>query len=193
MLKWSDEALGGKGYIDWYAYEHPQLGKVELGGWDELYAWRNPPPHLLEKEIAPFADWLIWQLLISPRLELFELKVTPLDANTYLLRVIVQNTGWLPSYVAKNAVVRKRVRGVVAEIELPDGAALKSGKKREELAQLEGRSSTASALTPWGLNGTTSDRALVEWVIHAPNGGTVKIAAKHDRAGVVRATAELKQ
>jgi len=22
----------------------PQLGQVELGGWDEVYAWRNPPP-----------------------------------------------------------------------------------------------------------------------------------------------------
>lgn len=192
MLKWSDETLGGKGYIEWYPYEHPQLGKVELGGWDELFAWRNPPPHLLEKEIAPFADWLIWQLLISPRLELYELKVTSLDASTYAVRMIVQNTGWLPSYVAKNALVRKRVRGVVAEIELPEGATLKTGKKREELAQLEGRSGTASALTPWSLGGATSDRALVEWVIYAPNGGTVKLVAKHDRAGVVRAEVELK-
>ncbi|PJF26310.1 MAG: carboxypeptidase, partial [Phototrophicales bacterium] len=34
MLKWSDEALGGRGYVNWYPFDHPQLGRVELGGWD---------------------------------------------------------------------------------------------------------------------------------------------------------------
>ena len=72
MLKWSDEVLDRKGYVDWYPFDHPALGKVELGGWDHLYAWRNPPPQFLEKEIAPFADWLIWHLLIAPRLEIYE-------------------------------------------------------------------------------------------------------------------------
>ena len=35
LLKWSDEVLDGKGYVDWYPFEHPQLGPVELGGWDQ--------------------------------------------------------------------------------------------------------------------------------------------------------------
>ena len=60
LLKWSDEALGGRGYVDWYPFEHPQLGKVELGGWDMLYAWRNPPPEFLEQEVALFPDWLVF-------------------------------------------------------------------------------------------------------------------------------------
>jgi murein tripeptide amidase MpaA len=36
LLKWNDEVLKGRGYVDWYAYKHPQLGSVELGGWDFL-------------------------------------------------------------------------------------------------------------------------------------------------------------
>ena len=32
LLKWSDETLGGKGYVDWYPFEHPQLGPLEIGG-----------------------------------------------------------------------------------------------------------------------------------------------------------------
>jgi len=62
MLKWSDEALEGRGYVDWYPFDHPRLGRVELGGWDPLYAFRNPPPHLLEKEISLFPRWLVWSL-----------------------------------------------------------------------------------------------------------------------------------
>ena len=191
MLKWSDEVLEGKGYIDWYPYEHPQLGPVELGGWDYLYAFRNPPPALLEKEIAPFADWLVWHLLISPRLELYEASARPLGQDTYHVRMVMQNTGWLPTYVTKKAVEKKLTRGIVCEIELPEGASLETGKAREELGQLEGRAYKPS--TPGGFSpgDPTNERAKVEWVVHAPQGGSVKVTARHERAGTLNKELEL--
>jgi murein tripeptide amidase MpaA len=190
LLRWSDEVLGGKGYVDWYTFDHPQLGKVELGGWDVMYAWRNPPPPFLEKEVALFPDWLVWHLLISPKLELYEAKATPLGEGLYQVRLVVQNSGWLPTYITKKALEKKVVRGVVAEIELPEGATLRTGKPREELGQLEGRAYKPSTPTTWHAD-PTDDRAKVEWVVHAPTGGTVKITARHERAGVVRVALEL--
>jgi len=191
MLKWSDEVLGGKGYVDWYPFEHPQLGPVELGGWDWLYAFKNPPPEFLESEIAPFADWLVWQLLISPRLELHEASAKPLGEDTYRVRLVVQNTGWLPTYVTKKAVEKKLVRGVVCEIELPTGASLETGKPREELGQLEGRAYKSSAPGIYNVSDATEDRAKAEWVVRAPKGGVVKLTARHERAGAVVAKVEL--
>jgi murein tripeptide amidase MpaA len=185
LLKWSDEVLGGRGYVDWYPFEHPQLGRVELGGWDMLYAWRNPPPEFLEKEVALFPDWLVWHLLISPKLEVYEATVEPLGDALYKVRLVVQNTGWLPTYITKKALEKKLVRGVIAEIELPDGATLRTGKPREELGQLEGRAYKPSAISVWNAD-PTDDRAKVEWVVHAPQGGTVRLTARHERAGVVR-------
>jgi murein tripeptide amidase MpaA len=185
LLKWSDEVLGGRGYVDWYPFEHPQLGKVELGGWDMLYAWRNPPPEFLEQEVALFPDWLVWHLLISPRLEVYEATVEPLGDALYKVRLVVQNTGWLPTYITKKALEKKLVRGVIAEVELPEGATLQLGKPREELGQLEGRAYKPSAASVWNTD-TTDDRAKVEWVVHAPQGGTVRLTARHERAGVVR-------
>lgn len=38
---------------------------------------------------------------------------------------------------------------------------------------------------------TPEDRALVEWVVQAPQGGTVKLVARHERAGVARTEVEL--
>jgi murein tripeptide amidase MpaA len=190
LLRWSDEVLGGKGYVDWYTFDHPQLGQVELGGWDVMYAWRNPPPPFLEKEVALFPDWLVWHLLISPKLELYEAKATPLGEGLYQVRLVVQNSGWLPTYITKKALEKKVVRGVVAEIELPEGATLRTGKPREELGQLEGRAYKPSTPTTWHAD-PTDDRAKVEWVVHAPTGGTVKIMARHERAGVVRVALEL--
>jgi murein tripeptide amidase MpaA len=191
MLQWSDEKLGGKGYVDWYPFDHPQLGRIELGGWDRLYAFRNPPPEYLEKEIAPFADWLLWHLLISPRLELYEVSATPLGEDAYRVRLVVHNTGWLPTYVTKKALEKKLVRGVVCEIELPEGATLETGKAREVLAQLEGRAYKPASPVIFGQDDDTSDRAKVEWVVRAPNKGTLKLTARHDRAGAVFAEVKL--
>jgi murein tripeptide amidase MpaA len=182
MLKWSDEVLEGKGYVGWYAYEHPQLGAVELGGWDRMYAFRNPPRQFVEREIAPFADWLVWLLMISPRLALYEASAMPLGEDAYRVRLVVHNTGWLPSYVTKKALEKKVVRGLVAEIELPEGATLETGKPREELGQLEGRAYKPAM--PDDDEGT-DDRAKVEWVVRASAGSAVKLVARHQRAGKV--------
>src|SRR5699024_3483324 len=82
MLRWSDEKLLGRGYIDWFAFDHPQLGPVELGGWDHLYAFRNPPPEFLEAEVGPLADWALWQAALTPRLALLKSVVEKLDGVT---------------------------------------------------------------------------------------------------------------
>lgn len=191
LLKWSDEKLGGKGYVDWYTFEHPQLGRVELGGWDFMYAWRNPPPQFLEREIAPFSDWIIYQALAVPRLELFKAEVRSLGGGSYRVTLAVQNTGWLPTYTSKMALKNKAVRGVVAEIEIPANAHLEIGRLREELGQLEGRHLLGPAGHPRSIGQPTADRLKVEWVVHAPAGGKVNLLARHERAGTVRASLEL--
>jgi murein tripeptide amidase MpaA len=198
MLEWSDTVLEGKGYVEWYPYEHPQLGPIELGGWNTLYAFRNPPSQFLEKEIAPLADWVLWHALISPQLQLHSVTATQLadqerpDAtgrSAYLVRLVVDNTGWLPTYVSKKALDKKAVRALVAEIELPDGATLESGKARMEIGQLEGRAYKQPV--PYGGADSTSERAKIEWVIRAQSGSVVKLVARHERAGTVRADVTL--
>jgi murein tripeptide amidase MpaA len=191
LLRWSDEKLAGRGYVDWYPFEHPQLGPVELGGWDMLYAWRNPPPEFLEQEVAKFPEWCLWHLLISPKLELHSQEVTPLGEGLCRVRVVVQNTGWLPTYVTKQAEALKAVRGVVSEVALPEGATLAAGKLREVHGQLEGRAYKGSAPGGFTVADATTDRLKLEWVVHAPAGGELGVTVRHERAGVVRCSLAL--
>ena len=190
LMKWSDKELGKDGYVGWYEFEHPQLGKVELGGWDWLHTWTNPPKKFLQNEIKPFPQWLIWHVLISPKLEVREAGATALGGGTHRVRMIVENTGWLPTYVTKKAL-EKKLRGVICEIELPKGAKLETGKTREELGQLEGRA-YKEAFVNTDSEGT-QECLKVEWVVHAPKGGVVKLMARHERAGTVRREVLLKQ
>ena len=104
------------------------------------------------------------------------------------MRLVVHNTGWLPTYVTKKALQKKVVRGVVCEIELPDGAMLETGQARQEVGQLEGRAYKPAA--PAAAD-ATEDRAKAEWVVRAPQGGVVGLIARHERAGVVRTTVDL--
>ena len=189
LLRWSDEQLGGQGYLDWYAFDHPQLGAVELGGWNCLYALNNPPPAWCEREIAPFPAWLIWHLLISPRLECYDASAIRIGAGVYRVRLVVHNTGWLPTYVTKKALEKQVVRGVITEITLPPGVTLAGGRLRQEHGQLEGRAyKRAASFMP---DDSTNDRLKTEWIVHAPAGSHVDVVARHERAGVVRAVVAL--
>ncbi len=185
LIEWSDRELGGEGYVDWYPFEHPQLGRVELGGWNKLATFRNPPAKYREREVKRFPPWLTWQALTLPRLEPLRTDVTRLGPDTWKIRFAVQNSGYLPSYVTKRALERKVVRGVVYEIELPQGGALIAGKARVEGGQLEGRASKVSlqAFLPGGE--LTGDRGQCEWTVRALAGSKVQVTARHDRAGRV--------
>jgi len=191
LLRWSDRELDGAGYVTWYPFEHPQLGPVELGGWNKLGVFRNPPKKYLEREVKRFPGWLVWQALTLPKLEVFKAEATRVDADVWRVRLAVQNTGYLPTYVTKRALERKVTRGVVYEIELEGAATLVGGKPRVEGAQLEGRASKPSLQAFLPNPELTGDRGQCEWTVRAPSGGVVTLVARHDRAGRVRAVVEL--
>ena len=191
IYEWAQRIAPDEGHIEWKPFDHPQLGKVELGGWNRMAVFTNPPPALREKEIARFPKWLLWQALISPKLELRAVEVAPAGSDTWRIRFIVQNTGWLPSYVSKMAVKRNLLRGVLAEISLPDGARLISGRPREELGELEGWAYLHTGISFWPNKNATADRAHVDWVVHGKAGTEIRLVAWHERAGRLRTSVTL--
>ena len=191
LLRWSDERFGGRAYVGWYPFEHPQLGSVELGGWDLMNFWANVPFEQLEAEVAPHSELALFHLLVSPRLEVHSLDVERMGEGAYHVRLVVLNSGWLPSNVTQKAVERKAVRPLEVELTLPEGARLVSGEERTEAGQLTGRVEKRSPLW-WGNDESTSDRAKLEWVIEAPAGSELGVEARHQRAGVVRRVVELR-
>lgn len=194
LLAWSDDKLGGKGYVDWYPFDHPQLGPIELGGWDGIYAFRNPPPDYLEAEVAPLGDWVIEMALCTPRLALRETRVETVEPGVFRIRFAVQNEGWLPTGVTKLAEKKGLVRGVVGEIARegwspggPGSAApewLVAGSLREQGPQLVGWSHVATSGFGWH-NDATDDVHVFEWVVRGV--GRYDLTARHDRAGTVKA------
>jgi len=191
LIRWSDEKLGGIAHKGWKPFDHPELGKVEIGGWNRFHAFSNPPPKFLAKELERFPSWIVWQALVSPKLELVHAGATRAGSDMWTIEMVVQNTGWLPSYVSKRALARKTVRALVSEVSLPDGASLVVGKARDEHGQLEGRAHKHTGVSFWPDYHVTDDRMKLEWVVKGQPGTAVDLVARHERAGVVRARVTL--
>ncbi|HSQ27183.1 MAG TPA: M14 family metallopeptidase [Anaerolineales bacterium] len=185
ILQWIDEHGEADSYIPWYKFDHPQLGKVELGGWNEMYTWRNPPPAFIGAEAKRNLPFAIAMGNMLPRLSIHTLDVKPLGNQEFHIQLVVENSGFLPSYTSLQGKKRKAVRPVRAEIEIPDTTKLISGKLRVELGHLEGRGNKLDATALWGAS-PTDHRARTEWVIHAEPGTEVGLQILSERAGSIR-------
>ena len=191
LLKWSDEHCGGQAHVDWKPFHHPQLGEVEIGGWDKMNYWRNPPPALREREAARFPAWLAQLALSLPRLELLRTEVRRLGEDSWRVRFAVGNAGYLPSHITQRAIDRKTARGVVFEIHLPDAGhapavSLLGGRPRVEGPHLAGHAPKTSLQAFVPPRELTADRAVAEWVVRAPAGTRLALTARCERAGTVR-------
>jgi murein tripeptide amidase MpaA len=195
MIHWNDTQLKGKAFVPWRAFTHPELGQVELGGWDSFSFISNVPGDLLEKEIAKFPKWLIWQALISPKLELRSATCQALGANLFKVRLEVSNVGWLPTYISKRALERKVCGVLKAEITLPFDAKLIGSSTHlnasfgalpiVDLGQLDGWSHKGASGWFWPDAGPTSHIGVAEWIVQVQASCPITLKAYHPKAGSV--------
>lgn len=100
VLQWLDEhegesELAGQKYVDWKSYEHPSLGKVELGGFTK-YWLRNPPPGPYFKKVAvDQAEFAKRRGLLTPLVKIREVNVESTGENKWSLRAKIVNEGYL--------------------------------------------------------------------------------------------------
>ena len=80
--RFNDEELGGRYFSDWTAFDHPQLGAVEIGGWRSKFWGQNPPPEFLEEETAMQMPWILYLAEQSPMLATSDPVVTAIGDDT---------------------------------------------------------------------------------------------------------------
>lgn len=184
ILKWVDEHAAPDAYITWEPFDHPQLGKIELGGWNNMYTWRNPPSDFLEPEIKKQYPFILSLGEMLPHLTLHTLQVTKIAENKFHLNLVVENSGFLASFTSHQCRNRKASRPVRAELELPEGTILNSGKRREEIGHLEGRSNKLDVSANYS-ESPTDNRARIQWVITALPGTKIGVKILSERAGTI--------
>lgn len=94
-LAWSDREADGAGFVPWTAFEHPQLGPVEIGGMVPGFT-ANPPVESLDELAAGQADFVADLASMRPRVVVEGPEIEDLGGGVARIRLVVRNDGSLP-------------------------------------------------------------------------------------------------
>jgi hypothetical protein len=189
LLAFNDRELAGEGFVNWYDFDHPQFGKVQLGGWRMKDTLQNAPRRFLKAEAHKNALFLVKHAAASPHIVIDRATATHLGDGVYKVEVVVKNGGYLPTCVTEKAKTVKAVKPVTVELALPEGAELVLGKAKEEIGHLDGRIPAAGMFYPG--NNINNRAKRLEWIVKATNGGDLGVKAVSEKAGKAVATVAL--
>jgi murein tripeptide amidase MpaA len=200
LLAYNDTHLGGKGFVNWTPFDHPQLGKVEIGGWSHMYTIRNPPPasvaateeakRFLPDTLHKNTLFVLKHAACSPLVRIVESGVESLGADLFKIRAVVANTGFLPTHLTQIALKHGTAAQPTAQITLGEGVQLIMGMAKQKLPHLAGRDERTATWSPW-MRDWSQTEAVVEWLVRAPSGGgsvtpSVAVTASAQRGGTHR-------
>lgn len=183
-LAWIDENLGGEGVKPWTAFNHPQLGKVEIGGIDNKAVVQNCPPKYLLQEAEKHTRFILRYAKALPNIVFTKAAAEKIDGETYKVTVQVANTGYLPSYITKEAL-RLKIQNELT-VSLSGQAAIVDGAACQNIGNLEGY----SGILPvgYGFDPITEYANPCEkqasWIVKAKAGTTLTVACKGLKTGL---------
>ncbi len=187
LLEWNDRELCGRGFIDWKPFDHPQLGQVEIGGWEYKFCSQNPPHQLLEQECHKNALWMLAHASALPEVAIGEVTTEKQKEGLYKLTVQCENHGYLPTYITNKGKAIGAVKPDSLHLE-GEGFTVFAGKPKAEIDFLEGyMNGQQSRYLSFG-DAAKSVKKCV-FIIDAPElPCTINLKLKSQRGGTVTKT-----
>lgn len=185
-LQWNDAELNGEGFVPWRAFDHPQLGRVDIGGWKFMETLRNPPRKYLEEISATNCAFTLDHARCTP-LPSVHLSTEPLGGDLHRVTATMRNDGFLPTYITEHA----RSKGIARELHLDlalDGLDLVEGLTHQRVPHLDGIANQSVPIYPsHTARGRTRGNVLQRhWLVRGTGAATV--TWRGDRIGKHTAT-----
>ncbi|MGH2897946.1 MAG: M14 family metallopeptidase, partial [Solirubrobacteraceae bacterium] len=183
---WDREENDGRSFPPWRPFDHPQLGRVEIGGIDPRVGIWNPPLHELAPMCASQARAFLHVAALAPRIQVADIRRQLLPGGITRVDVAISNDGYLGSYGLPSAKKLDFNEPVYA-IATPDGCELiDPGAAHQILGHLDGwgRGLHTGANLPAspGTRGTTN----AAWASYLVRGtGALDVRIGSCRAGFV--------
>ena len=115
-LEWIDKNNPENGFKAWTSVAHPQLGEVEIGGFDFKFNFQNPPKSFLEQEVNKVGTFLIESAKSLPKLVIEETTVIAIKEHLYKVVVTIANHGYMDTNLCKKAEELKLSKPIKATI-----------------------------------------------------------------------------
>jgi len=170
-LEWFDAAGEKKRFMTWTTFDHPTLGKVEIGGF--VPGGRVNPPDGEVDGLVDLHRLFVGELLEAmPRIAWRDVKVRALGGGAFEIDATLANSGRLPVIGGMGAKTRGTMP-VRVTLGLARAAFL-HGEPMTRVNRLDGRASHR-----------------LRWVVQAKAGSKVVLRAVTERAGVAETEVEL--
>ena len=63
-----------------------------MGGWNNMYTWRNPPHHLMGAEAELNVSFALSLGRMLPHLEINTLEIDKVSEDTYTINLVIDNS-----------------------------------------------------------------------------------------------------
>jgi hypothetical protein len=171
-LAWSDRDQGGRGFLPWKPFDHPTLGKVEIGGWAPGFR-TEPPSAMLPELITKHAGFVAALAGESARVRVERVKAREIAPGVTEITVDLVNDGRMPMTTSmartNDAVPPLRLRAKVGI------DALLSGDVERRIERLDPGS---RASVSWTVR--RAPKSHVEIGVHYPNGRFDRVMVDDD-------------
>ncbi len=182
----------GRIFGAWRKVQHPQLGEVELGGFDPRVGIWNPPYERLAETCASQSAAFLRVAALAPRLTLDVLKIDRSEGCTRI-DIRVANTGYLASYGVPSAKTLPHCEPLRLKVRSDGPTLLAPGEQVLEIGHLEGWGGGLhggpSVFSPW-TRGSGCQRD-VTLVLAGTGPGSVQVDVGSSRTGWVQLTVPL--
>jgi len=173
---WHDEFGLGRSYIEWKPFNHPQLGEIEIGGWDQ-FATRMPPAELFIEEGFRNALFTLKHAESFAELEFSSVKASSAGAGLVRLRIALKNRGVMPT---DSAMAAQRNEAADVRVSVSGGELVSAASADREFVNVRLQKGRHADLRIPRIRGESIEYAEV--IVRAKAGAELKLTATHPRA-----------
>jgi len=159
-------AADGHG-VPWAAFDHPQLGTVEIGGFDHRTCLRNPPPELLAAECTQGHRVADQALRALPDLHV-KATVSEAAPGVHLVQLSLANQGFLSTAALAHAEAIGTAAPLRVDLSLSEGLSLIEGQAARTTGHLDGWGTMQAGAARHGMYPSLPERghrAPLRWVV----------------------------
>ncbi len=190
-LQWLDKNVGKDAVKPWTPFVHPQLGQVDIGGYDFKFTVQNCPPAYLQQEVEKTTRFCLRHAFVLPRVIIDSLKSEKIGEGVYRVEAVLVNHGYLPTFITQEALNMKVDRQI--EVDLSCSGEIITGKSKEKIGHLEGFAGIDTSYSYDVINTTISLplQKKMEWVVKASAGSKVTLCVHSAKIGKIEKNIEL--
>lgn len=186
IYNWCEKNLPvGSFHVPWKKFNHPQLGEVEIGGWDWKFIFQNPPPKFLQAEVEKVFQGTLTFAKACPVVKVTSCAVIKLSDTQSKVVVDFSNQGFLPTNGTAQAIKTAASRKPRVKLKLSANQKIISGKAEFEIDHLSGRAARGPRTTPvWYSEIANKNECRLDWIIEGH--GKIYLQVNFERGGILK-------